>query len=713
MKLTTEATQEAWLSGDYTGEQRPMMRATISQWHMYDRPYLQRWTSTSQWRHNGHYRSCLFNGLHRIRELRNIKSIKWSRGVDTDVATMTIVLVNVHWLPDVANPNEEEFDFPGWFTPSRGDDDRWDYASNGWADWLLPDRMIHTYEGYGVDFDEIPEDDPNMYPSGVWLIDDVTFGADGLITIECRDIGRLLLEQMLFPPIVPGEIAPLWFSKFEEVDAGTHWVPTGDWTKPDWESDSNDYVRDAGLMDGTRVAVNATTGKVYGHEGPDATDADASTYWLSAGSADPNQLEWIQFDLGGEETVSGIRLNVKGGPYKAYVSLYHADRGWLGGGKIKYEVADDGVDNEADIKFVKQFYMAAGETDDFQLPRIFHRITKIRLTFAPRWNSGIGQDRVYRVALQEFAYADELVREDLPGMKTLGNYGDYTDIVKWLLSWSGLWWPGNGKLKVLGGEIRDFAPAEEDDVLVKGAVWGDLENTGLSGIAKLDVDVFDKKPVMDGISAVRDIVGFNFWIDETGGAIWRMPNVWKRGNYLAPDPDEPRTRTTEVLEIDERTTLMELSVKKSSRNVRERIIVSDVNGNFGRVVAGYNPVPTGQWRVAGWSDQHFRNRAEATKMADLIAIRQAFLYQQNTVTIAGNPAIQVDDQVVIYERMTGESGLHRVLRIDSEFDFEDGKWTYQLTTHWLGDAAFTERAWEPPRIDQNTKFWLNEMGWRA
>lgn len=95
-------------------------------------------------------------------------------------------------------------------------------------------------------------------------------------------------------------------------------------------------------------------------------------------------------------------------------------------------------------------------------------------------------------------------------------------------------------------------------------------------------------------------------------------------------------------------------------------------------------------------------------MADLIAIKQSYLYRQNTLTIAANPAIQVDDQVVIIERMTGEHYLHRVIGIASDFDYEDGKWTYQLTTQWLGDAAFTQFAWRP-KISQSTQLYLEEL----
>jgi hypothetical protein len=163
------------------------------------------------------------------------------------------------------------------------------------------------------------------------------------------------------------------------------------------------------------------------------------------------------------------------------------------------------------------------------------------------------------------------------------------------------------------------------------------------------------------------------------------------------------------LEIDERTTLIEMSTKLSSRNVRERIFVADAAGNYGAVVIGYNPAPTGMRRVGGWTDSHFRSKRESRRMADLIAIRQSYLYRENTLTIAANPAIQIDDQVVIFERMTGESYLHRITGISSEFDFENGRWTYQLTTNWLGDEAFTSQAWRP-QIHPSTEAYLRELG---
>lgn len=713
MKQVTQETTDAWLSGDYTEERRPMVRATIAKWYMNRTPYRLNWVTSTRWKHSGKFNSALFNQTGPVRELRNIKSIKWSRSVDTDVATCEITLYNVEYLKDTDNPLPEEFDFPGWYTPNRGsagENDPWNYASNDWKDWLAPDRMIRTYEGYGVDPDLEPDEDPNLYPSGVWLIDDVTMTTQGIITLTCRDLGAMLLTQPLFPPTVPHQIYPLWFEEFKQLPLGPRLLPSPPWYKPYYQKSSNDYVQAAELMDGTHIAVNQWGG-VYGHKGRHARDSDTSTYWLSAGSPEPKQLEWIQFNMTATK-VSGVKINIKGGPYTVYVSVHNRDLGWRGAARIPYTInATDGVNLHAGIRYVASYQIDNGETKVFKLPRVFKNINRIRLTFASSWNSGIGQVRLYRTALQEFSYSKTLAMIDDGATIPIGNYGDYTDIVKWLVCWGGFFWPPEATSIFSNRRTVDAHYDTPDSVLPKGRAWGDFENTGTTGFAKLDVDVWDKKPVMDGINAIRDAVGFEFWIDETGGVIWRLPNVWERGNYLTQNLyGDSRVRTEEIIEIDERTTLIDLSAKISSKNVRERIFVADVNGRYGTVVSGFNPNPTGQMRTAGWTDQYFRDEDETKRMADLIAIRQSFLYRQNQITIAANPAIQIDDQVVIYERLSGERYLHRIMSINSEFDFESGKWTYQLTTQWLGDAAFTEVAWAPTTLSDVTKQYLADMG---
>lgn len=711
MRTISTELEDLWLSGDYTGDDRPVQRFTIAKWHMFQTDYKIGANRSTTWQHRGHLNSSLFNQTGPVRELFNVKSFKRSVGTATDAGSATLVLYNVQWRKDVLNPHAEEFDFPGWYTPTRGGENPWDYESNGWRSWLLPDRLIKSFEGYGVDQTVAPEDDEHMYPSGVWLIDEADFSVDGIITLTLRDFGRLLLDQIMYPPVVPWEAYPLYWEAEKMVDAPDKLVPAGEWLTPTYDKDSNQFFENEGVVlyhDGLQSAVNVDDGSVHGHLGEDAFDGNVNSHFLSAGSAYPGEMSYVQGTMD-STNVTGVRVRFRGGPYRVYISLFSdGTNDWVGSNKIPFAQADDGPGMDAHIPYVKSFVWKKGDGQEFDLKRTYTDITKIRITIASRWDSGIGAERFWRGAIREVGYATES-ETFTPGTQVpQGNYADYTDIIKWLCGWAGFHWPENATLKTVT-DTRDKHNGGSP-VLPKGAVWGDLMPVKTTGIVKLEESMWDKKPLRDGISSIQEITGFDFWIDETGGAIWRLPNVWTKGNWINPRDGGPNvTRTTDVITIDERTTLIDLGVKLSSRNVRERIFVADANGQNGAVVRGYNPAPTGMHRVGGWTDSHFKSRQETRRMADLIAIRQSYLYRQNTITIAANPAIQIDDQVLIQERMTGEYYLHRITGLSSDFDYENGKWTYQLTTAWLGKDAFTTDSWRP-KISDTTKQYLETLG---
>jgi hypothetical protein len=87
-----------------------------------------------------------------------------------------------------------------------------------------------------------------------------------------------------------------------------------------------------------------------------------------------------------------------------------------------------------------------------------------------------------------------------------------------------------------------------------------------------------------------------------------------------------------------------------------------------------------------------------------------FSYRSNSVTIPGNPAIQIDDQVRIYERVTGETYIHYVSGINSKWDVQTGQWTYTLTTHWLGETPFSDWSFDPNTLSDATKLYLTATG---
>ena len=202
MRNVPSAMTATWRGGDYTGDKRPMVRATLQHAGVYIAGYP-----------FNKYSSLVFGAIERPREMPNIKSVQWTRSIDQDVASMTMVLFNTKPLPLGMMPTRD-LDYPGYYTYDRGATsfaNRWGQTPNEWANLLVPDNIIRTYEGYGFDATKIPEKDGHLLSSGTWRIDEVEYTHDGLITVTCRDIGSILIDQIIFTPVVPRNFYPLFF----------------------------------------------------------------------------------------------------------------------------------------------------------------------------------------------------------------------------------------------------------------------------------------------------------------------------------------------------------------------------------------------------------------------------------------------------------------------------------------------------------------------
>jgi hypothetical protein len=106
---------------------------------------------------------------------------------------------------------------------------------------------------------------------------------------------------------------------------------------------------------------------------------------------------------------------------------------------------------------------------------------------------------------------------------------------------------------------------------------------------------------------------------------------------------------------------------------------------IGAVAAGYDPFPSGLRRIAGWTDANFETFQEVETMASLIAVRQALRYRSVDLTISGYPALQIDDQIIIQERVTGTNHLFSIQSINKDWSSESGEYTYTLSCAWLGE----------------------------
>lgn len=710
MRVTSAQTQATWLGGDFTGSRRPMVRATIQRLSMCLRSYG-----------NQTYSSMMFGQHGKPVELPNIKDLKWARSTDNGAATMTMTLFNTDPVAIGRTP-EVDLDTPGAYTYQRGKtpySGRWNHLRTGWQDWLVPDRIIRTYEGYGFNAATIPELDGNLYLSGTWLIDDVDLDATGMITVTCRDLGRALLDQICMPPIVPPANYPLYFEAPRTVVVPPTVASNVPWFPPCWDSDSNQPTLGASFpyYPGAERHGDLRGPNVEGHVGSDAVDNSQNSYWLGRGSDSSNQphsYEWVTLKYK-PRVLGAVQFRTWGGPYRVYLSVMTLDNKWHGDRTIPYD-PQGRRNNGAAIPYIDVIDVPA---DDGGL--MVHAMTqqipnswKVRLTFTDLMGTGGGK---YRSGLR-YIRVSPSVTSSSPGTTYTEptsrppRYDDYTEIVKHLLAWAGWFWPQEPAVAVNArsdGHLSSTPAPSRDPVLASGRVWGDLQQTGTRGISPLGVSFFDKKPVGDVINAVRDTVGFLFFIDEGGGAVFRPPNIWSVGNWIG-NAAGSSGRTNQVVTIDEEQTMMTLGAKLSSRSIRERVFVGNLSGQVGAVSPGHNPYPSGLRRVGGWTDQHFTTAQECQIMADLITLRQLFTYRTDQVTIPGNPAIQCDDQVRLFERITEEGYLHYVTDIQMNWSIETGKYTYGLGTHWLGDTPFQNWTFDPAKLAPETQYYLKALG---
>jgi len=219
-------------------------------------------------------------------------------------------------------------------------------------------------------------------------------------------------------------------------------------------------------------------------------------------------------------------------------------------------------------------------------------------------------------------------------------------------------------------------------------VYGNIESTGAYAEAPLPADMFDKRPPIDVINQIRQIVGYFFWIGEEGECHFESPNFYQPGNF-----DEYGTRTIFIPELNEDTNLFDLSKQLNVDNVRSEIIVSTEepteNLEATKTTRFKNPVGKdllrGMVNPVMWINNTFMSLEEQRRMAELISMHIFMSLRQTNATIKANPLLSCNDQVRIIERVTAESSIHYVRSIRSSHNFTTGKYTMTLETNWLGD----------------------------
>lgn len=697
----------AWLAEDKTGpERRPTVRATVqvifNQVFDYDQGDV---PGGDRLHRTGHFTSLMFGQHQPIREIPNVLSCEWERGTDQDVAECTLTILNSEAVPlGEAQPTgyEDEFEKPGFLTYNRGlDSNPWGYEDNGWRGILVPDRLVRTYEGYGYDSTVVPALDSHLEQSGVWLIDEVTYNADATIEIKMRDVGRYLMELISFPGDIPGPAYPMQWTTRSTKTVPARLVSGGDWHNvAGTTSSSNHFYVGKNIQTSDGSVYVDSAGNWQGHRSLYPLQ-DNDSQWFSTGQQWPDggTRVWWQVVFDSPHHVGAVRIKVPKFLQHAYISVGNAD-GWIGKKKITYDhTATGGVDLEAGIPYVAQSGCVIDEWTEIVLPKDYKQVTKIRVTFKRLGNYRIDALHPWRGVLQQFQiYSGSGVTVKKGTVqKTVGNMDDFADAARWILAWAGFYWPtqASGRDFMKFGNAADetifFHQLSGDEQLPVGNVWADIMDTGTAPKVGADLtsDLFDKQPLMDCLRTIADMLGYAMWVDETGAFIFRMQNIWKAGNFITPghlDSAGSRTYTSDYVTIADDQNLLSYSTTLSSANNRERVFVTATNGKPGTIVDGYSPFPEGLNRIAGYTDLEFGSAEECADMADMIVSQQRFAYKAGSVTIPGYPAIQVDDQVKILERVTNETYFHYVQSISSKLDVRAGTWTYTLGTHWLGNG---------------------------
>lgn len=250
-----------------------------------------------------------------------------------------------------------------------------------------------------------------------------------------------------------------------------------------------------------------------------------------------------------------------------------------------------------------------------------------------------------------------------------GDYLDYVDIIKDLVLWSGFW-------------LQETLDGTEEP-----RVYGNLESTGVYADEALPADLFDKRPVIDAINAIKEIVGYLVYVDDEGGFRFESPNWWASGNF-----DENGDHLDIIPEVDERVDLTNYSISAKDAPVRSQIIIAsqkvdpkDSTAEYTRYIPATARMLRGLVKPAMWVNGFFTSQEEQLIMAELIALHIWFQIRTSSATAWCNPAVQVNDQVRVLERQTSETYIHYVRGKHTVNDAEKGTYTMELTTNWLGD----------------------------
>ncbi len=476
-------------------------------------------------------------------EIPNIKTIDIDRSIDTDAATLKFVMVNQKMLPNgdiLVGTAGENLGQPGIYWPGYGDSEmsqsRWGQETNVFNDLIAPNALVRVYQGYGGRDKTIDDAvaDGNIMLTGIFLIDSIGQDArTGHLSVSCRDMAKLLIEQTLYPPLVPkGESQsahyPLNYYRFVYVNHPV--IPYGDTI---YNTGFTPLVQDS--------LTGAVAGTTYsGHPASDAVDgSDPSSFWLSAGrltgytAAD---MEYIQFNLTGSPTIGGVNIQPFAGNNVVYVSVM-VGGSWVD--PFNHSIPYSGGVGGMDIPYVARQGIGWERAITIDLGGEYVGAQKVRLTFAHLSKVGAGP-QFYRAGLRDFNVGTFSNAVSGGGRIIVGMGRGHNN------STNGYWLAGSdggvftfGNLKFYGSEGGKILNGAITGIAVNSATGKGYRLVGADGGVFCFGDLYYKGS-LPGIGVVRtNVIGIEngdngsggYYVLTADGEVYAFGNATYHGNH--------------------------------------------------------------------------------------------------------------------------------------------------------------------------------------
>lgn len=460
------------------------------------------------------------------KEIPSVVSVTVNESIDQEVCDGTVELVNA----EIWNPGDSYSIIPpgiarkGWFTPDHGDDaearERWGHEQNEWNRLIEEGAVLRVYQGYGGEEKDLEDAlaDGNVMHVATLRIDDLDISG-GRISVTCRGVGSLLIDQPLMPPLVPSSRWPLTFYRWvystktlnRSAETNTVKLPGDSIVKLRYrDSEAARWYGGAGADP-----------SIYGHHPTHAVDGSLSTWYLSVGNSGPDKpFSTVWWEGTPTGPLNAVYVHPWGGNYECFVSVYENGRWVDTGGTVPYDPSSlygnqpRVVDTGANIPFVTKASVPWEKPIWIKLPRVY-KCTRVRVSFRHLTRTAIpatvaGVPVPYRAGIKEIKAG---IRGDAGINESLYPFviGGVPHPVAgyWLLTYSG------GRVYPFGDAQR-YPPKAR---LSPGSAYGAARGSGFTDALFVGMDC--------------NPAGSGYWIAQGDGSVSAHGSVTWYGDLIS------------------------------------------------------------------------------------------------------------------------------------------------------------------------------------